>query len=192
MDTKTCFACKTTKPLEAFARNRTRPDGRHNECRECNAARHKRYYASHAEQVQEHIRQHRVHTYGWYEKNRERCKQYYRSNFERIKEYKKQNRKSYNYDPLKRKELYARRRARLRRARQIERIDRVAIIERDNSTCYLCGRVLKPPEIELDHVIPISRGGLHIATNLKVACRTCNARKYNKLLGELDLQASFG
>lgn len=35
---KTCTKCKIEKPEEAFSRNRARKDGRHEECRLCNAA----------------------------------------------------------------------------------------------------------------------------------------------------------
>lgn len=68
------------------------------------------------------------------------------------------------------------RRARLKGV-QVGRIDREAIIARDESTCYLCGKKCAPPEIHLDHVIPISRGGAHTEDNIRVACSTCNVRK---------------
>lgn len=69
------------------------------------------------------------------------------------------------------------RRARKKGAPIVERISRSTIIKRDNSTCYLCSRKLEPPEITLDHVIPLVRGGHHTADNLRVACRSCNSRK---------------
>jgi len=88
-------------------------------------------------------------------------------------------------NPHKLCEKEGRRRARLRGAPIIEAIDRLAIIERDKSTCYLCGKVLEPHQVTLDHVIPLCRGGSHTADNLKVACRSCNCRKHSKLLSEL-------
>jgi 5-methylcytosine-specific restriction endonuclease McrA len=62
-------------------------------------------------------------------------------------------------------------------------IDRDAIIARDNSTCYICGKKLitGADVITLDHVIPLARGGAHDATNLRVACVSCNARKGKRL-----------
>jgi 5-methylcytosine-specific restriction endonuclease McrA len=51
-------------------------------------------------------------------------------------------------------------RARRRHAR-IEHVNRRKIIERDNSTCYMCHRKLGYVEVVLDHVIPITRGGPH-------------------------------
>lgn len=46
--------------------------------------------------------------------------------------------------------------------------------------CYYChakvGKVY-----EVDHVIPLSRGGTNDPSNLVIACPPCNAKKYNKL-----------
>lgn len=52
------------------------------------------------------------------------------------------------------------------------------IIERQNNRCLYCCRVfsaqLKPTQ---DHVIPLSRGGLHEALNIVAACLPCNRTK---------------
>ena len=83
-------------------------------------------------------------------------------------------------------------RARIRRARSqnaadrsraraagahTENVSRRDIIERDNSTCYICGRSCQPNEIHLDHIVPLSRGGSHTADNLGVTCAPCNTTK---------------
>lgn len=33
---------------------------------------------------------------------------------------------------------------------------------------------------ELDHIIPIAKGGAHVWSNLQCACRECNAAKSDK------------
>jgi 5-methylcytosine-specific restriction endonuclease McrA len=63
---------------------------------------------------------------------------------------------------------------------------RVRIIERDAGMCYMCRRKLPFEEITLGHVIPRSRGGKTIESNLKVACEPCNIRKGNRLVSECD------
>ena len=68
------------------------------------------------------------------------------------------------------------RRARLK-AVPYERVRRQDIVERDGLICYLCGLALRAPEVTLDHVIPLARGGPHTADNLRIACRPCNSRK---------------
>lgn len=109
----------------------------------------------------------------------------------RTREYNRTHPKSYRQLEAVREKTQ---RAHARRvgAPLVERVDRIAIIERDGSRCYLwCGRVLQASEITLDHVIPLRRGGVHTANNLRVACRRCNQRKGTKLLEELtDLPQS--
>jgi 5-methylcytosine-specific restriction endonuclease McrA len=87
-----------------------------------------------------------------------------------------------------RQEYKDRRRAQRMAAPIVERIDRAAIIARDKSTCYLCGRVLVKGQITLDHVIPLIGGGPHTAANLRVACHPCNSRKREHPLEEFLAQ----
>ena len=51
--------------------------------------------------------------------------------------------------------------------------------------CYLKLEGCTGEYQHLDHVIPLSRGGLHALPNLRPACQSCNLRKGNKLLEEL-------
>jgi len=44
--------------------------------------------------------------------------------------------------------------------------------------CYICGTtVWLGVNLHMDHVVPISRGGVHCADNLRPACRFCNLSK---------------
>lgn len=48
--------------------------------------------------------------------------------------------------------------------------------------CYLCGTpVWRGVNLHMDHVIPISKGGLHCAENLRPACGPCNMHKHAKI-----------
>lgn len=51
------------------------------------------------------------------------------------------------------------------------------ITERDDRKCIYCGT----PTNGIDHVIPISEGGLTIPANGVCCCKSCNSKKYNKL-----------
>ena len=57
------------------------------------------------------------------------------------------------------------------------------IILRDNFTCQYCGRNVKEDKIRLqiDHIIPVSKGGKTIEKNLICACFECNTGKSNKM-----------
>lgn len=39
----------------------------------------------------------------------------------------------------------------------------------------------------LDHVVPRSRGGEHVWENVVAACRSCNARKRDRLVSETSM-----
>ena len=61
---------------------------------------------------------------------------------------------------------------------------REAIKKRDNYTCCICGNsVLHEPNLllEVDHIIPVSRGGKTEANNLQTLCWRCNRAKSNKI-----------
>ena len=60
---------------------------------------------------------------------------------------------------------------------------REAIKKRDNYTCRICGNsVFNEPNLllEVDHIIPISKGGKTEASNLQTLCWRCNRQKSNK------------
>lgn len=60
---------------------------------------------------------------------------------------------------------------------------REAIKRRDNYTCCKCGNsVFEEPNLllEVDHIIPISKGGKTEASNLQTLCWRCNREKSNK------------
>ena len=59
------------------------------------------------------------------------------------------------------------------------------IIERDQGVCQICGKKCQRSEIEIDHIIPVSKGGKTTLSNLQVLCSKCNRKKSNKILSSL-------
>lgn len=53
---------------------------------------------------------------------------------------------------------------------------------RDHYTCQECGKYM-PDEVGLhiDHIIPVSKGGKTVESNLQVLCDKCNLRKNNRV-----------
>lgn len=47
---------------------------------------------------------------------------------------------------------------------------------------YLCAYCHKSRTLTQDHVIPLSKGGQHIASNIVPSCRSCNSRKGNRTI----------
>lgn len=54
----------------------------------------------------------------------------------------------------------------------------IHILKKFNYSCAYCG---KRNTLEMDHVVPISKGGAHTVNNVVPACRKCNASKCDKL-----------
>ncbi|HZY05761.1 MAG TPA: HNH endonuclease [Anaeromyxobacteraceae bacterium] len=57
------------------------------------------------------------------------------------------------------------------------RFSRFNIYARDDSTCQYCGLRLPRSELNLDHVVPRSRGGSTTWENVVCSCVACNLRK---------------
>lgn len=59
---------------------------------------------------------------------------------------------------------------------------REEIMRRDRYTCQICGKYM-PDEVglQIDHIIPVSKGGKTIPSNLQVLCDKCNRKKSAKL-----------
>lgn len=83
------------------------------------------------------------------------------------------------------------RRAKLLNALIDEDITLEELYKRDSGICYICGKKCdwndrtgnicgnKYPSV--DHVIPLSKGGLHEWSNVKLAHRICNSRKSDNI-----------
>lgn len=59
---------------------------------------------------------------------------------------------------------------------------RYDVFKRDNFTCTICGKSKKDGvQLEVDHIIPVSKGGKTVMSNLQTLCDRCNRGKSNKL-----------
>lgn len=72
---------------------------------------------------------------------------------------------------------------RLRDQHKISKTLRFKILSRDGFCCVYCGN--RPPAVVLhiDHVVPISKGGKTVETNLVAACFGCNMGKRDREIG---------
>lgn len=84
-------------------------------------------------------------------------------------------------------ESSAKRRALIRGA-FVEKVDPVHVFVRDGWICRACGvktsrsgGTTDPKYPNLDHVIPLSKGGTHSLDNCQLLCRKCNSEKRNRL-----------
>lgn len=59
----------------------------------------------------------------------------------------------------------------------------VWFLEQKGIPCYWCGQ----PSNSIDHIVPLSRGGIHELFNMKCICNECNLMKRNRTEEEFKL-----
>lgn len=172
---RTCARCGAGKVLQAQGTNSRAF------CSACRAearlARQRRYRESHRPQLQivgrEYQRKRRQRDDEYVERERQRIRALAGS--EHLRRIRKRS-----YDKHA-ETLRARR-------RQRRLIRREAIYDRDRGLCHLCGLPVPWSEYEVDHVVPVARGGSHEMSNLAATHRGCNRHKSARLVEELTVR----
>jgi hypothetical protein len=59
---------------------------------------------------------------------------------------------------------------------------RFAVFSRDRFTCQYCGARGDGVVLEVDHIVPVARGGSDDESNLTTACRKCNSGKSDQVI----------
>lgn len=59
---------------------------------------------------------------------------------------------------------------------------RTEVLLRDGARCRRCRTAVN---LEVDHIVPVSKGGRTDEANLQTLCRRCNRRKWKKLVARL-------
>jgi hypothetical protein len=60
---------------------------------------------------------------------------------------------------------------------------RFQILKRDGYRCQLCGATANDgAKLEIDHIVPVAKGGTNDLSNLQVLCRDCNSGKSDNML----------
>ncbi len=57
---------------------------------------------------------------------------------------------------------------------------------RSQGVCGYCGGRFHPKELTMDHIVPVSRGGRSVKSNVVPCCKPCNTKKHNLLPIEWD------
>jgi len=62
---------------------------------------------------------------------------------------------------------------------------RYNVLKRDNYSCQICGVTSKDgAKLHVDHIVPVSKGGKTVMSNLQTLCEQCNVGKSNKIDGD--------
>jgi len=70
---------------------------------------------------------------------------------------------------------------------QLPKRIRFEIFKRDSFACQYCGKRAPDVTLEVDHVVPVSRGGTNEILNLITACVDCNSGKSNRQLDDSSM-----
>ena len=72
--------------------------------------------------------------------------------------------------------------------RRYVRFSRFNIYARDQNRCQYCGRQFSRSELNLDHVVPRSRGGTSTWENVVCSCHRCNRMKGGRTPAEAGIR----
>ncbi|MCK5072490.1 MAG: HNH endonuclease [Bacteriovoracaceae bacterium] len=67
------------------------------------------------------------------------------------------------------------------KSRNVPAMVKRKVFARDKNKCVICG---SKRNLELDHITPISVGGLTVESNLRITCKFCNTRNAIVFLGQ--------
>ncbi len=158
----------------------------HENNREKKSKYHKRYYKKNKEKWKDYVKR-------WRESNLEKMleqgRKRYQDNHERLLE------RSKNYFKTE-KGRANHQRAKVKRQTIMENIintltseEWLNILKKYNYKCAYCGTEFDENILpEKDHIIPISKGGNNTKENIVPACRSCNAKKGDKILLERQVK----
>ena len=184
---KVCKGCEKDLPLTEFHKHKAGKYGRRSQCRGCRAA----YNAANPEYMAEYGRKYRAEHR---EAKAARDKAYQQKHREKIAEYQRAYRQKHREKAAEYHREYclanpeamaeygrrgqARRRARIRGSSVVEfsAEDLALRMSYFGNKCWMCSG----PFEHIDHVKPISKGGSHMLSNLRPACRSCNSSKSAK------------
>jgi 5-methylcytosine-specific restriction endonuclease McrA len=172
---KTCSKCKTVKSFDDFGKHNQTKDGYRSRCKICNSAEKRDYYANNADLVKKSVAD-------WIEKNKNKHAKYVQTWLTKNLEQKK---KSDSLWKVARKDL-VNASTQKRRAAQKNQLGFVSqnIVQRlmagQRSLCINCKVELHQSGYHIDHIMPLSLGGIHSDWNLQLLCPTCNIKKSNK------------
>jgi 5-methylcytosine-specific restriction endonuclease McrA len=187
MDTKVCSQCKIEKPISEFPRRKGYSNGIYCYCRECKKENHRawkktptgkecerRYYQKNKDRILPRCAKYYLGTKG---EHKERSLRWAKENPDKTKEI----RSKYGKTPkgvINNKNCCHRRRELVLHGEGVTLEQWTKILDIQNRRCNGCGRKFgKRLKATEDHIIPLSKGGLHEFENIQALCGRCNSTK---------------
>jgi 5-methylcytosine-specific restriction endonuclease McrA len=65
------------------------------------------------------------------------------------------------------------------------------LLARDRYTCAYCAQRFRFEQLDMEHIVPRSKGGANSWMNLVTACKACNNRKANRTLQDAGMKLHY-
>ncbi len=161
---KTCTKCNITRDFSFFYKKGGGREGFRAICKICNSGQNKN-----ARSLQDKVK---VSTYN---------KAYKAANMKKLKEvgkkYRDRTRKTTEGRLKRRREQHLRRNRTEKQLGVFPNDYWEILIGVFGEQCLRCGSI---QHLQLDHIIPLSKNGLHCMSNFQILCKTCNISKGNR------------
>lgn len=169
-----CIKCKENKPLENFYKDKQKKSGFKPRCKEC-----EKLYID-RERRSEYEKKY------WGERKERRADIVKRSTEKNSQKHKKKRKEYLKTDAGINTQRKSGQVTRCKKAGvYVEHVGPLSLYSAQGGICYLCDNKFTFKDMEIDHVIPVSKGGKHEPENVKMCCGTCNRRKGAKSLSEV-------
>ena len=188
-DNKICKKCKQNKSLNDFHKSKSYKDGYRSKCRNCINEEIKKRRLQNPERERNKLRNFRKNNpdydKNWRENNSEKVieasKKYYYKNLEARRKQGTEYAKNWQKNNPEKANLRNQKRKAKINENGVFLITNKFIKKLYSSECVNCGSKEK---IQMDHIIPIARGGRHSEGNLQPLCQSCNCSKQEKFMTE--------
>ena len=198
--------CGLVKSIDEFGADKSKWDNKRLLCLVCNRKKSNQYYEENREAKRAYARQYHLdntearNAYARQryldnpEAKRAYARQYYLENIEEKREYSRTYGRTYYVNKQQEDPMYFRLKEAKSRAKKAgvewKNISSTELLshweQRDITidTCHYCKQTIDEGELEIDHGIPICRGGGHTLDNLFPSHRRCNISKRDKTVEE--------
>jgi 5-methylcytosine-specific restriction endonuclease McrA len=183
MAAKKCSKCGEEKPLVQFYKHPECKDGHRPDCKACNYAGNRARFSP---------EKHREYNRAYRAKNPNKDREYYEKNkavlLPKMAEYNRRNWEAYlakmrawRKDNPEKVQVWVRnRRAKLKGLNGSHTIDDIkALLEAQQGLCVYCRCDIRE-SFQVDHIVPVAKGGSNDKSNLQLLCKTCNLDKRDK------------
>ncbi len=79
----------------------------------------------------------------------------------------------------------------VRHFNKVPTVTKEMLLKRDRYTCAYCAETFKENLLDVEHIVPDSRGGAYSWMNLVIACKACNDRKSNRTPEEAGMKLHY-